>query len=48
MVLLEDSEASPAHPSVKDSVRVKTVERLEAVGWDKWRGILCFLIDVDV
>jgi hypothetical protein len=43
--LLEVFQASPARPSDKKSIKVRTSQRLEAVASDRCRGIFIFLIN---
>jgi hypothetical protein len=38
IVLLEGSQASLARPSDKGNIKVKTLEWLEAVAWDRAAG----------
>jgi hypothetical protein len=48
IVLLEDSQAPPASPSDKSSVKVKILEWLEIVAWDGDSGIVIFWITVEL
>jgi hypothetical protein len=45
IVLSEGSQAPPTSPSDKGSVKIKTLGQLEAVAWDRGRGILVFWIN---
>jgi hypothetical protein len=39
VILLEGSQASNSRPSDKGSVKIKTLRWLEALAWDRGRGI---------
>jgi hypothetical protein len=41
-ILLGDSQASPARPSDKNGMKVKTLEWMEVVALDRGYGILVF------
>jgi hypothetical protein len=43
IILLEGSQVSPAHPSDKNSMKIKMLELCKLVAWNKKRGIVvCF------
>jgi hypothetical protein len=48
IVLREATQVSPALPSDKNRVKLKTLERLQAVARDRGRGILTVYINVEL
>jgi hypothetical protein len=45
IILLQGSQASLACPSDKNIMKVKALERLEVLAWDKYNGIIVFWLD---
>ena len=43
--LLEDSQTSPARPYDRSGMKMKPLNSLEAVAWDKRRGFMVYLLE---
>jgi hypothetical protein len=48
IISLEGSQALPVRHSYKGSVKVKKLEWLETVAWDRGRGIVTFWVSAEL